>query len=181
MKKVFYIVCFCLLLSFSFIQSAVAYKDMKLDDVRVAAEKGDAAAQTKLGVAYSTGINVEINKEEAVKWYKKAAEQGYATGQWNLAFMYIRGEGVEANDEKAREWFLKAAEQGFAPAEYDLGMMCLYGMGGKRSRVEALKWVRLSADKGYNEAIGFLRAQGELNPEKKEKSKEGKVPKPHLQ
>lgn len=180
MKRTFQLVCLLFLLSCFFCQGAIAYKDMNFDEVRTAAEKGDAAAQTKLGVAYSTGINVEIDKEEAFKWYKKAADQGYATGQWNLAFMYIRGEGVDADDKKARALFQSAAEQGFAPAEYDLGMMFLYGMGGKRSRVEALKWVRRSADQGYREAIGFLRSQGELNKDKKKK-KEGTAPKQHTQ
>lgn len=160
--------------------TGMAFKDMNLEEVRAAAEKGDVEAQTKLGVAYSTGIHVEVDKKKAAEWYKKAADQGYATGQWNLAFMYIRGEGVEQDDKKARKLFSLAAEQGFAPAEYDLGMMHLYGMGGKRDRTTALKWIRKASDQGYTEAVAFLRAQGDLDSQKKKKPESGK-PKPHLQ
>lgn len=180
MKKFYYVVCLCCILSFSFIPAADAFKEFNVKEMQVLAEKGNSEAQTKLGVAYSTGVGVKIDKKMAAQWYEKAADQGYASGQWNLAFMYIRGEGVEQDDQKARKLFQQAAEQGFAPAEYDLGMMCLYGMGGKRSRSEALKWTRKSADQGYREAIGFLRAQGELDYQKKQK-KEKKTPSPHLQ
>ncbi len=161
MKYFLLFVCLGLFLVFGFNQSAEAFKDIDLKEVQIQAEKGDPAAQTRLGVAYSTGINVEKDKNKAAEWYRKAAEQGYASGQWNLAFLYIRGEGVEQDDKKARELFQKAAEQEFPPAEYDLGVMYLNGFGGKRSRAEALKWLQKSADHGYREAISFLKSRGE--------------------
>lgn len=178
MKISYRIVCLCFLLLLGFAQFSGAAKDLNLEEAQVLAKQGDPAAQTALGVAYSTGVKVEVDKKKAAEWYGKAAEQGFALGQWNLAFLYVRGEGVEQDDKKARELFQKAADQGFVPAEYDLGMMYLYGMGGKRSRSEALKWVRKAADQGYKEAIGFLKAQGEYDNQTKP---EDKVPKLHTQ
>lgn len=163
MKNYIFVVCLCVFFVLGFNQSAEAFKDINLEEVQAQAEKGDSVAQTKLGVAYSTGTKIGQDKKKAAEWYGKAAKQGYASGQWNLAFLYIRGEGVEQDDIKARELFQKAADQEFPPAEYDLGMMHLYGMGGKRNRTEALKWVHKAADHNYKEAIGYLKAQGEYN------------------
>lgn len=176
MKKFVFLMCLCGGILIASPGDVTAFQDMNLDEVKALAAKGDPEAQTRLGVAYSKGINVKEDKNKAAEWYTKAAEQGYATGQWNLAFLYVRGEGVPQDDKKARELFQRAADQGFAPAEYDLGMMHLYGMGGKRSRTDALKWVRKAADQGYQEAIGFLRSQGEYD-----KKSEGKTPKVHTQ
>lgn len=164
--------CF-LLLAVAMPFSVQAFDKNNMDEIQELAEKGDPEAQTKLGVAYSTGTNIEKDKKKAAEWYGKAADQGYAYGQWNLAFLYVRGEGVSVDNDKARELFLKAAEQNFAPAEYDLGMMHLYGIGGKRDRKEALKWIRKSAEQGYPDALAFMRTQGEM---KKQEEKKGSKP-----
>lgn len=161
MKSLFFVVFLFMFSIFIFKQDAEAFRNMNLEEVQIQAAKGDPAAQTKLGVAYSTGTQIQQDKTKAAEWYGKAAAQGYASGQWNLAFLYVRGEGVDQDDQKARELFQKAADQEFPPAEYDLGMMFFYGMGGARSRTEALKWIQKSADHNYKAAIGFLKAQGE--------------------
>jgi len=48
----------------------------KIEDVRKAAEQGDAPAQCNLGDAYYFGNGVAKDQVEGVKWYRKAAEQG---------------------------------------------------------------------------------------------------------
>ena len=55
-----------------------------IDELKKAAEQGDAKAQFVLGGCYDFGDGVEKNPTEAVKWYRKAAEQGYAPAQFNL-------------------------------------------------------------------------------------------------
>ena len=52
------------------------------------AERGNAKAQNALGDRYYNGENVEINYEEAVKWYEKSAQSGYDVAEYNLADMY---------------------------------------------------------------------------------------------
>ncbi len=59
------------------------------------AEKGNAVAQSNLGLAYARGSGVPKDAVEAVKWYSKAAAQGYAEAQFALGESYVNGEGVE--------------------------------------------------------------------------------------
>ena len=47
------------------------------EDVKKAAEKGDAISQYNLGVYYYTGNGVEQDEEQATNWFEKAAEQGH--------------------------------------------------------------------------------------------------------
>jgi len=48
---------------------------------RKAAERGDATAQSFLGLMYVAGRGVEQSDTKAVQWYRKAAEQGDAMAQ----------------------------------------------------------------------------------------------------
>jgi TPR repeat protein len=48
----------------------------RIEEFRVMAERGDAAAQYNLGVCYHNGDGVEEDAKEAVKWFRKAAAQG---------------------------------------------------------------------------------------------------------
>ncbi len=150
-------ICFCLILFIVAVVPAWGFDGVDIPGLKQMAEEGNADAQSKLGVLYASGVGIEMNKHEAVKWYQKSAEQDYPVGQWNLAFMYVRGDGVEVNYTKARELFQKSADSGFANAQYDLGMMYLQGLGGKEDRGEAEKWFRMSAEQGYREAKKILK------------------------
>jgi TPR repeat protein len=44
---------------------------------RLAAAQGDLDAQYNLGVCYERGEGVEVDYEEAVKWYRIAARAGH--------------------------------------------------------------------------------------------------------
>ena len=73
--------------------------------VRAYAEKGNARAQTILGIMYAKGKAVPWDDEEAVKWYRRGAEGGDGRGQYNLADRYYRGTGIEKNGVLAYVWF----------------------------------------------------------------------------
>ncbi len=83
---------------------------------RIAAEKGYARAQHKLGVCYALGKGVAQNQELAVAWYQKAAAQGFAEAEYNLGVRYILGKGVEKDPVKGRELYRRAAENGYEEA-----------------------------------------------------------------
>jgi TPR repeat protein len=51
---------------------------------RLAAEQGDADAQSMLGFCYNSGKGVAQDHEEAVKWWRLAAEQGHPGAQQSL-------------------------------------------------------------------------------------------------
>jgi uncharacterized protein len=152
---------FYIVFSIVAVMPAWGFDGMDIVNIKKMAQEGSADAQSKLGVLYASGVGMKMDKQEAVRWYRKSAEQGDPVGQWNLAFMYVRGEGVEADFNEARELFRKSAESGFENGQYDFGMMLLQGLGGKQDRNEAEKWFHLAAGQGYREAIKILK---ELDP-----------------
>jgi TonB family protein len=64
--------------------SMMLYRKAKTDDernratilLRDAAEQGQAMAQYRLGASYENGNGVDVDIEEALRWYEKAAAQG---------------------------------------------------------------------------------------------------------
>jgi hypothetical protein len=74
----------------------------------MAADRGDAIAQTSLGcILYS-----EKRFEEAFRYYTLAANQGYTTAEHNLGICYRNGDGTEVDLGKARYWYARAAAKG---------------------------------------------------------------------
>lgn len=49
-----------------------------LENLRAAAERGDAAAQLEMGILYEYGFSLPDNRPPALAWYLLAAEQGNA-------------------------------------------------------------------------------------------------------
>jgi len=84
---------------------------------RLAADQGDAYAQSNLGAMYCKGEGVPQDYDEAVKWFRKAADQGDADGQYNLGAMYDNGTGVSRKKAQAITWYQLAAAQGHAEAQ----------------------------------------------------------------
>lgn len=65
----------------------------------------DSDAMFTIGYCYSVGgYGIEIDYEEAVKWYTKAAELGEPDAMYNLALCYYYGYGVEVDQEKFDMW-----------------------------------------------------------------------------
>ena len=136
-----------------------------IDELKKAAEQGDAQAQCNLGVCYHFGNGVEKNLSEAVKWWRKAAEQGDAQAQYNLGVCYALGDGVEKNPTEAVKWCRKAAEQGNAQAQYNLGFCYDFGNGVEKNLSEAVKWYRKAAEQGlasaqYNLGVCYTKGNG---------------------
>lgn len=126
------------------------------DQIREAAERGDAAAQYSLGSMYKAGSGVEQNKAEAARWYRKAAEQGLAAAQFDLGLLCMHGEGVPKDLKEAALWFRKAAEQGNAAAMNYLGALYRDGLGVSRDLTVATDWFRKAADGGDLTAMDNL-------------------------
>ena len=81
-----------------------------------AAERGDAAAQASLGIAYELGLGVERDVLHATYLYRQSALAGEPRAQFSLGLAYESGAGTEPNAGLARYWFKKAASQGYAMA-----------------------------------------------------------------
>ena len=85
--------------------AAVAAQSTEIENLRLAAEQGDAEAQHNLGFMSVTGEGVPQDYQEAARWYRLAAEQGHAGAQGALGAMYMNGQGVQQDDETAHVWF----------------------------------------------------------------------------
>ncbi len=72
------------------------------------AEQGNAEAECIMGNFYQLGLGVEIDRNEAINWYRKSATQGYGVAANNLAGMLPQPE--------ADWWYRQARDLGFAHA-----------------------------------------------------------------
>ena len=111
---------------------------------RPLAEKGDAAAQYRLGTLYAEGKGVAQDDKEAFKWFQRAAEKGDASAQYNVGASYAAGVGVAKDETEAAKWFRRAAEQGMPFAQLNLGLLYASGHGVAQSNVEAMTWLQIA-------------------------------------
>ena len=92
-------------------------KVQDIDQLRQAAEQGDASAQYNLGVMYDLGEGVPEDDREAVKWYRLAAEQGIAGSQFKLGVWLARDclQEMQDADRQLREQTIEALRRGRIP------------------------------------------------------------------
>lgn len=139
-----------------------------VEELKIAAERGDPFAQTMLGVRWATGRDIGIDPTEAVEWFRKAAEQGYACAQYNLGYMYFNGQGVIKDFREAANWYRKAAEQGYVNAQMNLGNMYALGKGVPQDMSEAYFWLTLAASRSRKSIELRDKAAEALTPAQQE-------------
>jgi TPR repeat protein len=89
---------------------------------KMAAEKGYAASQNRMGFFYESGVFVseEESESKAFYWYKRAATEQdpckYIPGLFNLARCYLNGIGTDINIPVAVQFFEKASILGLEEA-----------------------------------------------------------------
>tara|TARA_Y100000588_G_C14081548_1_gene850379 strand:- start:337 stop:891 length:555 start_codon:yes stop_codon:yes gene_type:complete len=93
------------------------------DELQVAAERGEAWAQFRLGFMYSVGVDRSKDMAAAAGWMRKAADQNHGDAQFELAAMYSNGDGVEKDLSKAYYWFYRAEIKGHKLAAAKLKLM----------------------------------------------------------
>jgi hypothetical protein len=75
------------------------------------AQGGDAEAQTMIGSMYQLGLGgLQVNEDEATKWYLRAYEKGNGLASNNLGTMAL----LRGNRTDAIRYYQKARNQGFA-------------------------------------------------------------------
>ncbi|MDR0486238.1 MAG: sel1 repeat family protein [Elusimicrobiota bacterium] len=148
------------------IEQELLKKSERIDELKKAAESGDAEANFNIGQMYDRGIGVSKKDEkEAFKWFLKAAELGYAKAQHKVAlcFYYGRIGMPPQNFVETFKWFRKAAEQGLSDSQCCLGIMYLEGKGVSKDEKEAFKWFLKSAELGCADGmikVGKMYAGG---------------------
>ena len=124
---------------------------------RVSASTGDTEAMVVLGNLYMDGNVVELDKEEAARWFRKAAELGNAAAQCRLATCYLNGDGLDKDVEEAAKWMLKSAEQGtLSDSQWAMGRFYQEGKGVEKDMRMALMWFERAAKKGNSFAKNSL-------------------------
>ncbi|CAO3621824.1 unnamed protein product [Mucor hiemalis] len=124
-----------------------------------AAEENCHDAFNSLGDVYKYGYGVNVDYEEAFKWYSKAAEEPMDNGgQLNLAMMYSEGKGTQVNYKLALHWFEKAK---------------MYG----NEQVNPLFISQTRTLVEYSEKIGILEAQLKNVHTNVQKSEDRELPK----
>lgn len=129
-----------------------------------AANKGNAMAQSNLGVYYIRGYGTDINYKEAYKWFLKAAKQKNRKAQYNIAEQYEEGNpDLEVNKRKAFYWYKKASKQGLKEAQYKLAYFYIDGDIVKQDHEKAFSLNLKSALQGYDKAqysLGIMFENG---------------------
>ncbi|MFZ3353815.1 MAG: tetratricopeptide repeat protein [Xanthobacteraceae bacterium] len=87
------------------------------------AQRGDAAAEARLGWLYSTGRGVPQDYFEAAKWFYRAANRGNAGAQFALGMAYNKGQGVPRDYVLSYLWLnLSAAQAAEADRDFKTTM-----------------------------------------------------------
>ena len=130
-----------------------------------AVELGSVEAMIDLGVMYTYGHGIKINKKKALELYRTTASLGDPIGQYNLSLILQEASGDLVEAQRLLE---RSAAQGYADAQF--GLACMLDEQAVESSdqhlyQEAFRYFKLAAEAGhstgaYNLAICFEQGDG---------------------
>jgi TPR repeat protein len=123
------------------------------DQVKNLAEKGDAEAEMKMGLRYTSIARGVKNDRIAVQWFEKAAQQDQVEAQYRYGLALLNGQGIVQDYKTAFYWLEKAAQQGHAQAQSTLGEMYHAGLAVNKDIERAYLWFNLAAAQGVESAV----------------------------
>ena len=145
------------------IQSAMPPATIGPQSLRMAAARGNPAAQVEVASRYARGSGVKQDMTKAFEWFSRAAAQGYAPAQYRLAALHERGKGVKKDVGVAKTWYRRAAELGNVRAMHNLAVLYTRP-GGKGPDYETAKnWFYQGASYGLADSqfnLGILYERG---------------------
>ena len=131
------------------------------------AEDGDAEAMYKLGDCYYFGKGgADVDRKEAVVWFKKGARLENVDCMRDLGFCYYNGDGIGQDRRQAFYWTRRAAETGDGNALGMMGMMYEKGHGTLLDIHRALGYYRQANAKGENRWADFERLTNKIAAER---------------
>ncbi|WP_431321351.1 peptidoglycan-binding protein [Rhizobium sp. YTU87027] len=119
---------------------------------QLAANKGFAPAEYRLGNIYEKGTGVGRDIAKAKQYYEQAANQGNASAMHNLAVLYASGALGQQDYKVAAGWFIKAADLGVTDSQFNLAILCARGNGVAQDLTESYKWFAVAAKGGDKDA-----------------------------
>lgn len=84
---------------------------LRFEETRQWAEKGNPVAQFNLGLAYALGDGVSQNGDKALKWWRKAAAKGYEKAGRAIAWGWENAEALEWKYDDDSEEFIAQLTQ----------------------------------------------------------------------
>jgi TPR repeat protein len=148
---------------------AVADPVRAADLYRRAAEKGNALAGLRYGLALSEGNGVKRDPVAAQRWLMQAQENGIPEAALALGDLAARTPASrdKATNEKivqsALSWYQGAANAGVPSAQFKLANAYFAGVGVPRDPAQALLWYGRAAQQGLPQAqhaIGIMLIGG---------------------
>lgn len=106
-----------------------SFENTTLNETRPAAERGNAAAQRRMGYIYRFGNGTATDLVPAAHWYGLAADQGDAKARSQLADMLFSGTGIAKDQERVAHLSQRAAAQGDDRVMTRLACMYEQGQG----------------------------------------------------
>ncbi|MBW9112123.1 SEL1-like repeat protein [Rhizobium cauense] len=119
---------------------------------QLAADKGFAPAEYRLGNIYEKGTGVDRDIAKAKQYYEQAANQGNASAMHNLAVLHASGALGQQDYKVAADWFVKAADLGITDSQFNLAILCARGNGVAQDLTESYKWFAIAAKGGDKDA-----------------------------
>ena len=116
------------------------------------AKRGIAPVQSQIGLMHANGYGVPVNKQEAIKWYRKASLYGLGEAQMRLGHLYLNGAGSGRNLPAGIYWLERAANQKYGYAQYTLGILYMGGQGLAKDYVQAYAWLTRAVGRRYRGA-----------------------------
>jgi localization factor PodJL len=117
--------------------------------LRLAAQKGDPAAQFEIAARFAEGKGIKQDFKEAMTWYQRAAQQGFTPAQYRLATLYERGLNGGPDLQRARLWYQRAADQGNVKAMHNLAVLSAGSdTSGASDYPTAAQWFGEAAKRG---------------------------------
>jgi TPR repeat protein len=153
--------------------SAAADSVRAADLYRRAAEKGNALAALRYGLAFVDGIGVKRDRNAAQTWLLRAKDAGVpeaALALGDLAARTPASRDKEANArivERAVQWYEVAANAGVPSAQFKLANAYFAGAGIARDPAQALAWYSRASQQGLPEAehaFGVMLIGGIASP-----------------
>lgn len=126
----------------------------------LAANRGSAVAEVKVGLCFAEGKGVPRDYLSALHWYEKASAKGNDIAMCNIGNYYRIGDsrGVKQDFQEAFSWYRRAAENGNASAMFYIGKLYEMGRVVSQNYSEAFKWYNKAAYKGNVEAMQCIAA-----------------------
>lgn len=134
------------------------------DTAYMAAMRGEAWAQTKVGKDYVATMEDDLRVRQGVRLLQQAAEQNDAEALFVLGSLAMAGVGIPRSTTAAFDYCRRAAELDFPDAQYELAAMYALGRGTEVDEQAALRWARKAMDQGNTKAkysVGRLLLLGE--------------------